>query len=181
MVVGRVPAQAHRVRRRLAVRWCRRLRWVRHDASQPHPGPMRNEQSRMSPSPQPIASADEPGAAGPANVLRRDAGGRSTIARPIPAQTQRRPGGQSPRSAPWRAVSAIHSNRPPNRRSGRRQGLPGGHCGPCGSGSPGSPLLAARPAQGRRGARSVVLSRSSLQPPIPWPSCGRRSWHPPFT
>jgi hypothetical protein len=57
MLVGRMPAQAHRVRRRrLAVRWCRQLRWVRHDASQPRPGRMRNEQSRMSPSPQPIAS-----------------------------------------------------------------------------------------------------------------------------
>ena len=180
MLVGRMPAQAQRVRRRLAVRWCRRVRWDRHAHSQPRPGRMRNEQSRMSPSPQPIARTGEPGAAGRAHVLRRGAGGRSTTARPIPVRIQPRPGGRSPRSAPWRAASASHPNRPPSRRSGRPQGSPGGHCGPSGSGSPGSPPLAARPAQGRRGARIAGPSRLGLQPPLPWPSSGRRSWHPPF-
>ena len=71
MLVGRMPAQAQRVRRRLAVRWCRRVRWDRHAHSQPRPGRMRNEQSRMSPSPQPIARPmipARPSAAGHAEV-----------------------------------------------------------------------------------------------------------------
>ena len=172
MLVSRVPARARRVRRRLALRWCR------HEISQPRPGRIRNDQSRMSPSPQPIASAHEPGTAGRAEALRRDADGRSTIARPIPARTRPRPGGRSPRSAPWRAAWASHPNTPPSRRSGRPQGSPGGRCGPCGSGSPGSRLTAAQPAQGRRDARIAVRSRSGLRSPYPGSCSGRGSWHP---
>jgi hypothetical protein len=172
MLVGRVPARARRVRRLLAVRWCR------HEISQPRLRRIRNNQSRMSPSPQPIASPHESGAAGRAEVLRRDADGRSTSARPIRARTRPRPGGRSPRSAPGRAGSASHPSRPPSRRSGRLRGLPGDHCGACGSGSRRSRLTAARRAQGRRGAHIAVPSRSGLRPPFPGSCSGRGSWHP---
>jgi hypothetical protein len=174
MLVSRVPARARRVRRLLAVRWCR------HEISQPRPGRIRNNQSRKSPSPQPIASADAPSAAGHAGVFICDAGGRSTISSPIPAQTQRRPGGRSPRSAPWRAAWASHPNTPPSRRSGRPQGSPGGHCVPCGSGSPGSRLTAAQAARGRRDAHIAVPSRSGSRPPRLRPCSGQESWHPPL-
>jgi hypothetical protein len=178
MLGSRVPARARRARRRVAVRWCR------HETSQPRPRRMGNDQSRMSPSPEPIASTGAPVAAGrrrPRRGSRRDAGGRSTIARPIRAQARPRPDGRSPRSAPWRAGSASHLNRPPSRRSGRPRGLPGDHRGACGSGSPRSRLTAARPEQGRRGAHIAVPSRLGLRPPLPGPSSGRGPWHPPFS
>ena len=175
MLVSRVPARALRVRRRLALRWCR------HEISQPRLGRIRNNQSRMSPSRQPIASADAPATGGRAGVFIRGAGGRSTTARPIPAQTQRRPDGRSPRSAPWRAAWARHLNTPPSRRSGRPQGSPGGHCGPCGSGSPGSRLTAVQSAQGRRDARTAVHDHSGSRRPRLRPCSGQESLHPPRT
>jgi hypothetical protein len=58
MRVSRVPARAWRVRRGIALRWCR------HEVSQPRSGRIRNSRSRMSPSPQPIASTEEPDATG---------------------------------------------------------------------------------------------------------------------
>jgi hypothetical protein len=151
--------------------------------SQPRPGRRRNNQSRMSPSPQPIAEQDA-GALRITRVrdrlvtwswFRRDVGGRSTISTPLPAQDWRRPGDRSPRSAPGRAGWAIHRNRPPSRTSGRPRGSSGG---PGGSGSPGSLPTAARPAQGRRGAHIAGPSRSGLRPACLGPCSGRGSWQP---
>jgi hypothetical protein len=110
-----------------------------------------------------------------ARQFTRDAGGRSTIATPLPARYWRRRGGRFPRSAPWRAGSATDQSRPPSRRSGRLQGSRGG---PAGAGSPGSRLTAARLAPGRLGAHIAAPSRSGLRPPRLGPCSGRGSWQP---
>jgi hypothetical protein len=168
MRVGRVPAQARRDRRRLDGRWCCRGRWDRHKRSQPHPGRRRNDQSRMSPSPRPIASTGDP-------RLRRGAGGHSTISGLRPASAQRRSGGRSPRSEPGRAGSATHPNRPPSRSSGRPQGSLGA---PGRAGSSGSRPSGAGQASGRRGARSAAASRLGSRPARLVPCSGHRSWPP---
>jgi hypothetical protein len=174
MLVSGVPARARRIRRRLAARCCRHKVAFPQSAacsftpSQPPPGRSRNDESRMSPSPQPIAGS----------WFRRDVGGRNTISTSLPAQDWRRSGGRSPRSAPWRAGSATHRNRQPSRRSGRQQGSPRGLGG---SGIPGSRQTAPRPAQGRRGADNAGPSRSGLRPTTRLGTCsGRGSSQPPF-
>jgi hypothetical protein len=184
MLVGGVPAQTRRVGRRLAGRWRRyegwrrQVRWDRHEGSQSRPAGMRNDRSGMSPSPQQIASA--PSRARPAGdeLLKRDARVRSTIARPLPAQAWRRSGGRSPRSAPGRAGSASHPNRPPSRRSGRLSGPAGG---PGGCGTRGSRPTAAQPARCRRGAHSAGPYRSGLRRSNPGTCSRQESWHPPLT
>ena len=63
MLLSGVPARARRVWRRIGARCCRhkvappRCQHACSVPSQPHLGRARNDQSRMSPSPQPIASA----------------------------------------------------------------------------------------------------------------------------
>jgi len=184
MLVSGVPARARRIRRRLAARCCRHKVAFPQSAacsfipSQPPPGRLRNDESRMSPSPQPIAGQGTGWLAGAGRRFRRDVGGRNTISTPLQAQDWRRPGGRSPRSAPWRAASATRQNRPPSRRLGRPQGSPRG---PAASGIPGSCLTAPRPAQGRRGAHNAGPSRSGLRPTTRLGPCsGRGSWQPPF-